>query len=176
MTNFELKFFEINDIDWLIEQFDNPLEQFYWTANVFQFPLSKNVLIEHLKHANFDGAKRFCYKYTLDNAIVGYCELNNIDYTNQCATISRVVVDKKLRGKQICYNMLKKLLNFAFYDLKLHRVELIVLEDNFKAIECYKKLDFRVDGLLRDTRKFDNKFYSAFIMSILGSEFVGENS
>ncbi|HOJ37270.1 MAG TPA: GNAT family protein [Ignavibacteriales bacterium] len=171
----KMKYFQLEDIEWLIEQFKTNQEQFYWTANVFPFLLDAKTLTEHLKFANYNNARRYCYKYIIDNKIIGYCELNNIDYQNKLATVSRVVIDKNFRKRGFCYKMLKNLLNFAFYDLKLHRIELLVLEENIPAYNCYLKLGFKSEGILRDIRFFNNKFYSAYLMSILENEYIGKD-
>ncbi len=168
--NEEFIYFTVEDIDWLISQFKTPLEQFFWTANVFKFPLSKEIFINHLSYANKQNSVRYCFKYLIDGKLVGYCELNNIDNINNSATISRVIIDKNLRNKGYAFKMLENLIRFAINEKKFFRLELLVLEDNISAINCYRKLNFRIDGVLRASRYFEEKYYNAIIMSLLSNE------
>ena len=54
--------------------------------------------------------------------------LNNIDFKNCSATLSKVLVgDPQMRGQGLGPKIIKKLLKKAFEDLGLHRIELGVL-------------------------------------------------
>ena len=60
--------------------------------------------------------------------IIGHIALNNIDFKNCSATLSKVLVgDPQMRGQGLGPKIIKKLLKKAFEDLGLHRIELGVL-------------------------------------------------
>lgn len=40
---------------------------------------------------------------------------------------------------------------FRNWEMKLHRVDLEVLEYNNRAIHCYEKCGFKIDGILRES-------------------------
>ena len=54
--------------------------------------------------------------------------------------------------------------------MKLHRVDLKVLDYNKRAIRCYEKCGFKIDGILRDSAFIEGSFHSDIIMSILEDE------
>ena len=62
-------------------------------------------------------------------------------------------------------------LEYAFNTLSLHRVELRVLEYNKRAIACYKKCGFVIEGLERDSALVEDKWESDVMMSILEAEY-----
>jgi ribosomal-protein-alanine N-acetyltransferase len=59
--------------------------------------------------------------------------------------------------------------------MKLHRVDLKVLDYNKRAIRCYEKCGFKVDGILRDSAFIEGAFHSDIIMSILEDEWKSNN-
>lgn len=61
-------------------------------------------------------------------------------------------------------------MQYAFEDLKLHRVDLKVLDYNKLGIRCYEKCGFKVDGVLRDSAFIEGQYYSDIVMSILEDE------
>jgi RimJ/RimL family protein N-acetyltransferase len=68
--------------------------------------------------------------------------------------------------------MIKEILNIAFDQLQLHRVSLGVFDFNISAITCYEKAGFIKEGLLRDSRKNDDEYWSLWEMSILENEWL----
>ena len=78
--------------------------------------------------------------------IIGHIALNNIDFKNCSATLSKVLVgDPQMRGQGLGPKIIKKLLKKAFEDLGLHRIELGVFAFN-KSIKSYKKIGFIKEG------------------------------
>ncbi len=65
-------------------------------------------------------------------------------------------------------------IEYAFDELGLHRVELHVDEANGRAVRCYEKVGFVREGLLRDHRRVEGKFSNTVQMSILASEWKPE--
>jgi RimJ/RimL family protein N-acetyltransferase len=65
---------------------------------------------------------------------------------------------------------LQHVLDHAFGQLDLHRVDLEVYEFNERAIHVYQKLGFREEGRLRDALLWEGEFYDAIVMSILSTD------
>ena len=58
-------------------------------------------------------------------------------------------------------------LDYAFDDLGLNRLQLTCDEDNARAIRCYEKCGFQREGLLRQHRLVEGRFGNTLIMSVL---------
>lgn len=62
-------------------------------------------------------------------------------------------------------------LAFAFNVLRLHRVDLRVLDYNKRAIACYEKCGFVKEGVEREDALIEGKWESDIMMSILEQEY-----
>lgn len=62
------------------------------------------------------------------------------------------------------------LLDHAFGDLDLHRIQLLVHEENARAVTCYERLGFVREGVLRDAHFRDGRFGNDLVMSVLAPE------
>ena len=77
------------------------------------------------------------------------------------------IYDDTLYGQGIGTQATRLVLEYAFNTLKLHRIDLKVLEYNKRAISCYKKCGFKIEGILRESAYIQDKWESDLIMSIL---------
>ena len=62
---------------------------------------------------------------------------------------------------------LKLLLKYAWDDLKLHRVFCYVFGDNSRAIKCYKKQGFSIEGAMKEAAFINGRYKDIIIMAIL---------
>lgn len=62
-------------------------------------------------------------------------------------------------------------LRYAFDELKLHRVDLRVLQYNKRAIKCYEKCGFIQEGVEREGALIEGKYETDVFMSILDREY-----
>jgi RimJ/RimL family protein N-acetyltransferase len=76
-----------------------------------------------------------------------------------------------MRGRGIASEMLSQLISFAFEELRLHRLELIVFSFNEPALRCYRRLGFAEEGLARHARKASTGYWDVVYMGLLESDF-----
>jgi len=67
--------------------------------------------------------------------------------------------------------MTQLVLRYAFETLKLHRVDLRVLSYNKRAIRCYEKCGFIIEGYEREGAYIEGQFETDVMMSILEHEY-----
>ena len=102
--------------------------------------------------------------------IIGHIALNNIDFKNCSATLSKVLVgDPQMRGQGLGPKIIKKLLKKAFEDLGLHRIELGVLPLINQLLKLQKDWIYK-RRRKRDFRKLNGEYYNLWQMSMLESE------
>ncbi len=70
----------------------------------------------------------------------------------------------EFRGLGIGTKLLNKAMEHA-WNQKLTRLELEVFSDNEAAIQLYKKCDFKVEGIKKSARLFENKYQDITIMA-----------
>jgi RimJ/RimL family protein N-acetyltransferase len=79
---------------------------------------------------------------------IGHLDLSDIDLAHGTAWIGRVLVgDPDLRDRGIGAAMIERVLDIAFDELGLVRVELHVAEINTRARRCYCRLGFIYCGV-----------------------------
>jgi len=144
-----------------------------WAGPLFRYPLDRVQLVRHLKRMADEMPDLFIYKaIDLENELViGHGKIGGIDYKNNCGTLCRILIGPpQRRGKGLGVHLVKALLKIAFEQLALHRVDLYIFDFNNEAIRCYEASGFKKEGLLREARRFDNGYWSSYIMGILEHE------
>lgn len=169
----ELRNFEQADFQQLINWVDSPEFLLQWAGPSFRFPLNEQQLKKYLLEANQEHSKALAFSVILEatGELIGHISLGSIERENKSARVGRVLIgDKNVRGKGIGQQMMTEILKIAFNDLKLHRVSLGVFDFNHSAIACYEKIGFKKEGLLRESRKIGDQYWSLWEMSILDYE------
>jgi RimJ/RimL family protein N-acetyltransferase len=170
-----LKYFVPSDFQTLIQWVDSPAFLLQWAGSSFHYPLTEAQLAEYVRDANQEGSTKLIFSVVHEetNKVIGHISLTKIDQRNKSARIGRVLVgDQRFRGQGIGELMIQKILEIAFNQLKLHRVNLGVFDFNFAAIACYEKAGFTKEGFLRDTCKYEDTYWSQWEMSILEGEWM----
>lgn len=102
--------------------------------------------------------------------IIGESVVNEIDWDLRCANFRIGLYRQTERGKGIGTWATEITRDFAFEELKLHRLELDVYSFNPRAEKVYLKAGFKREGVLRDAILDGDKYADDIIMSILESE------
>ena len=106
-----------------------------------------------------------CCKET--DRLLGAVYLLNIDWLNRNVEFAIWLGDESSRGKGIGRSATDLALEHAFLDLNLHKVYLTVLDTNTKAIELYKKVGFKSEGVLVDAAYKNGKYINMISMAII---------
>lgn len=102
-----------------------------------------------------------------DDQVIGNCGLHRIDLKNRSAVLGIFIGDKGYWGKGYGTDATQTLLQFAFAELGLNRVELEVYAFNPRAIRSYEKAGFVRDGVRRQALYRGGRFHDIYLMSIL---------
>jgi ribosomal-protein-alanine N-acetyltransferase len=102
---------------------------------------------------------------------IGGVELHNISLGDHSATFAIGIFDVSKLSRGIGTEAAKLVLKYGFEELKLHRIDLKVLDYNKRGIRCYEKCGFKVDGILRENAFIEGEYYSDMVMSILENEY-----
>jgi RimJ/RimL family protein N-acetyltransferase len=109
---------------------------------------------------------------TLDAKLIGNLGLEGIDWKNRHAVFGIVIGEKEYWGQGYGTEAITALLGFAFKEMNLHRIRLSVYEYNKRAVRCYEKCGFKLEGRLRQARFHDGQYYDELVMGILREEFM----
>lgn len=152
---------------------------FEWIKNNKQFLFnSLNNPINDLQHCEcFEQIQKrndkvmFGIRLIEDDKLIGLCQLCNINWQHRCSELDILISDIRTQGIGYETEATRLLLNFAFSDLNLHRVNLHVFETNYRAIRMYEKIGFVREGVMRKMAHIDGKYIDVLIMGILRDEY-----
>lgn len=106
----------------------------------------------------------------MNDKILGLISIVSINNLNQSGELHIMIGDCENQGKGIGTFAVKEMINHAFYNLNLHRIELTVLEDNVRAIHLYEKCGFKYEERKRKAKYKNGKFVDMKMYAILREE------
>ena len=101
--------------------------------------------------------------------IIGTTGLTYIHPINMAAEMAITIGDSEYRGGGYGSDALRALINYGFYELNLNRIWCEVYSNN-AAIDFYKHIGFKEEGVLRESYFCDGTYWNSHILSILRSE------
>ena len=107
----------------------------------------------------------------VEDDLVGEARLDNINKDDRHARLAIGLFNERHLGHGIGRRAVKLVLQHAFDQLNLHRVDLRVLSYNPRAIRCYEACGFVREGVERETALVGGVWYDDWIMAILEHEF-----
>ena len=105
-----------------------------------------------------------------EEGIIGTTGLHAIDWVNRDAVFGIAIWDARWWNKGIGTEATHLMVEYAFDQLNLHRVQLEVYEYNERAITVYKKVGFVEEGRRRKQKFLHGEYYDTIIMGILREE------
>jgi len=168
----ELLPFTEQDFPRLMQWINSPELLVQWAGTLlFTYPLDERQLKAYLHSSRGNHTQSRVFKVVNEQAeIVGHIELGAINRQNGSASICRVFLDPNHRGKGICVEMVRKLLQLGFGELGLRRIDLRVYGFNTAAIGCYEHAGLVREGLLRQAQRVGDQTWDTVIMAILRAE------
>lgn len=106
-----------------------------------------------------------------DNEFRGACGFNNLERNHNKAQIGLWLL-KEYWGNGILKEIMPKLFEHGFTNLKLNRIEGYVLNDNTKCKNALEKINFTYEGTMRECEVKNGNKISIDIYSILKSEWL----
>ena len=100
-------------------------------------------------------------------AHIGSCGYHSIDWRNRSGEVGILIGARDYWGKGYGTDAMQTLVAWGFYTLNLNRVHLRVFEDNPRAIRCYEKVGFQVEGRLRQANFHSGAYRDELIMGVL---------
>ena len=109
-----------------------------------------------------------------DERPIGLVGLINLDEEPRQAELTKMIGDVAERGRGYARMATRVLLAYAFEWLGVDRVFLRTIDSNLKNIALNQSLGFSFEGLLRQAAIVDGTMQDVVIMSLLRSDFPGE--
>ena len=105
--------------------------------------------------------------------LVGICGFKPIDETSRSAELGYWLAES-FAGRGIMTRCVKALVDHAFRELELNRIELRAAVGNIRSQGVAKRLGFTQEGILRDVERLNDHFVDHVVYSMLKREWNSE--
>jgi len=103
-------------------------------------------------------------------AYIGQIDLFNLNTIDRCAELGIVIGNPQWHNQGIGCEAISLMLDFAFRQANLQRIELWVYANNAAAIRCYEKAGFVHEGCRRKYHFQDGNYIDLYLMGALRDE------
>jgi len=141
------------------------------TLEVFYRPMNLQTeleFIENIYKSEHDVVLGIAVKQT--DALIGATGLHRLDGKNRRASFGIFIGEKAEWGKGYGTEVTTLMTGYAFETLNLNRVWLHVYEYNERGIRAYEKVGFTREGVLRQDRYHEGRYWDTITMAILREE------
>lgn len=103
---------------------------------------------------------------------IGTIQLYDFNDQDKSCKLGIRIGDKNYWSKGYGGDAVKTIVEYAFTQLNINRVDLRVYEYNQRAAHCYEKCGFKVEGRSRKSAFIDGDYYDEILMGLLKSEYL----
>jgi RimJ/RimL family protein N-acetyltransferase len=165
-----LRAIEHSDLEFIRNMFNDP-----WFENNIAgwfYPISKNDQEQWFdSFRNSDKAIRFIIETEIDG-VVGLTGLKNIDWKNAVADGGGMrIARKENMSKGLATDAYMTLLYYAFYELRLNRINGSVLPYNIASRKVTAKVGFKEEGIQRKSVFKKGEFHDLILLGILKEDY-----
>lgn len=154
----------------------NDPEVVRWTLHI-PHPYLMEHAYNFLRKVRADARKKRGYVFAIvlkeTNQVIGGVGVEKIDWENKNGE-QGYWLGKEYWGKGIMTEAMQLIAQFAFEELKLHRVYAHCFEGNIASRRVLEKCDFIHEGTMRQQRFRYDKWHDALIYGILESEWFAK--
>ena len=170
-SELELRIFEpqeAGELFWLVDSNRRYLGKWLpWIAGI-QSPGQFFSVIQMWQRTHQEGkSSHFGIRYK--GVLAGSISLHAIDWNNSQASIG-YYLSEKMQGKGITVRTVKAVINHAFYELGLNRIEIRCGKDNHKSKAIPRRLGFFEEGVIRDGEYLNGNFHDLIVYGLLSRE------
>jgi RimJ/RimL family protein N-acetyltransferase len=117
-----------------------------------------------------DGPHAWCID--VGARLIGEIRLEGLEQVDRRATLAVGILDPAALGNGYGTEAIRLVLAHAFGPMGLHRIDLRVLAYNERAIRCYEKCGFVIEGRERESALVDGAWHDDVMMGILATDVV----
>ena len=103
------------------------------------------------------------------NKLIGDISLTHIARGDVQSCCTGFTLDKEYNSKGYTTEALQLVVDFAFRELKLHRIEAGAMPDNIASIRVLEKVGFQKEGIAKENLKINGKWTDHQILAIINS-------
>jgi RimJ/RimL family protein N-acetyltransferase len=169
----ELQPFLAQDIPQLCAWLPTERALLTWGGPSYAHPITVANVAAAMRRAEQSGDTHRVYRLWEPNldAVIGHAELVLINRYHRNVRLARLLIGPpELRGQGYGKAMLRALLDVAFTELGVRRVELEVYDFNVAAQKVYESLGFVREGVRRDAVRCEHEWWDSILMARLSDD------
>lgn len=112
----------------------------------------------------------FVWALDVEGRLIGGCRLHSVEVADERARYAVGILDPELLGRGLGTEITKGVLDYAFDEVGFHRIDLRVLASNKRAVACYAKCGFEIEGRERESARIGDEWQDDLLMGVLGSD------
>lgn len=161
-----------------IRGWSNDMESVRYLSSRYWMPQSDADAADFVDHARRAGANGayFVIADPANQTYLGQIDLYSINWRLRAAEMAIVMGSAARRGQGLGTEAIRLLLGYAFTMLGLERVELEVATENRRAVRCYERAGFRLEGVKRHAFWTDGQYADLAVMAILADDWRVQQS
>jgi len=148
----------------------NGVEAFGRYYNAFPIREESEKNAEKLIEEHSDKTFRFAIRPIGSEDFLGVCAIEDIIWPHRIGWVS-IALGPDYHSKGYGKETMQLLLNYAFNEVNLHRVQLSVFSYNAGAIKLYESLGFTHEGTFREWMQRDGRRHDMHLYGMLASEY-----
>lgn len=121
------------------------------------------------KLVRFAEGNGFTAGFFEENSLIGVIALEYVDKTNMMTEIG-YWLDAQVTGKGLITKACSILVEYAFSELKMNRVQIRCASENMRSRAIPEKLGFTQEGVMRQAEKLSDRFVDLVIYGMLADE------
>lgn len=164
--NLKIRPLEREDLRFVHELDNNETVMHYWFEEPYEAFVELSDLYE--KHIHDQTERRFIVEH--EGERIGLVELVEINHIHSRAEF-QIIISPQHQGKGFAKTASLLGMEYAFKTLNLHKLYLIVDEQNTKAINIYEKIGFKKEGTLLEEFFVDGYYKNAHRMAAFQKEY-----
>lgn len=160
---------EARDIDRMAAFFGDVAELYYYLPDVL-LPRNRHQLDAMMKDWN-DGVNNFAFACRLDDQTIGLVTLADLDPFSGNAELGIMLASASFRKKGYAREAIGLILNYAFGELRLHRIFVRVAPENHASIRLFESFGFQKEGQIRDAMRRGDGYVDLLLYGLLEDEY-----
>lgn len=130
--------------------------------------LTKEWMDNSLRNKN---TRQFAIRINKTNKLIGVCNIDIEEGDPSNCALGILIGEQINQGRGYGTEAVKLLIEFAFDELRAHRVHLIANEENKQAIRCYEKAGFKHCGTEHEVQWSQGRWHNHYHMELLKSHY-----
>lgn len=118
-----------------------------------------------------DGERNLVFACQYKGRTIGIVSLSDIDFISGNGELGVMISDVEVRGKGFATEAVMLMLDYAFGELRLHRITVRVAPENEASLHLFRKVGFVQEGRMREVMRRRDGYGDLLLFGLLEDEY-----